>query len=145
MVDDVYLEEFNGVPYVTDQSHSDQENDFFGEEEGWWDDPMTRYRYGECHALALALCRERPGWTLAAFDDWSHVLALTPEGVAVDVEGAHDIEELYRWSDGWPGEHELLPVDWEDLTAYIGTGYSHPTVDEFTREVARDVLSEHGL
>lgn len=131
---------WNGIPYVTD---ADECYDDFQGALGMAD-PERRYSHGQCHAFAIALCMERPGWTLGTWEDDDHTMALTPDGLAVDILGPHDASEPQWFYDGHGGEY-VKERDWEYIADLCGEGYSVPVVDEYTRSEARRVLAEHGL
>jgi hypothetical protein len=67
-------------------------------EEGTLDDrALLVFTGGQCHALALALQR-RTGWPLVAVDETTgvcvHICVRRPDGLLLDVTGAHTVEEL---------------------------------------------------
>ncbi|MFI8932461.1 hypothetical protein ACIG3E_32955 [Streptomyces sp. NPDC053474] len=91
------------------------------------DNARSAFRHGQCHALARALC-ERTGWTMAvviaqhcvadpdACGDYlvhdicacqlEHLIAVRPDGVHVDITGAHLPGTLPGYED-----QQAIPVD----------------------------------
>ena len=58
---------------------------------------LLAFTGGQCHGLALAL-HERTGWPLVAVDEptgaCAHVCVRRPDGLLVDVTGAHTVDEM---------------------------------------------------
>lgn len=82
------------------------------------DGPITdheRFTEGDCHILARAI-HVRTGWPIHAFvdeagyPDW-HAFVVMPDGRALDVQGACDMEEFCeRW-----GQPDHAPFSWARL------------------------------
>jgi hypothetical protein len=84
---------------------------------------------GQCHGLALALKR-RFGWALIAVDDASgkriHVCVRRPDGILVDVAGAHDPDDFEAASPGCT-LHEIEDGAVADLVVH--EDWADPDVD----------------
>jgi len=91
------------------------------------------YHYGYCHALALELAAQT-GWPIVGlytgkWGDMDHFLVRRPDGLLLDVHGAHTDEEvLQAWGDG-TGYYEIRSTTPERIRAEVARGDAEDPAD----------------
>lgn len=97
---------------------------------------LERYTYGDCYLLAWHL-HQQSGWPVVlvtaspsspeAAGDWNHVVVKSPEGIYLDIKGAHEEEALrHSWSYGGDILLEELSqahlTSWEAYNSFLWAG-----------------------
>lgn len=115
-------------------------------------DDATRYTWGQCHALAMAILRERPEWALWGVGWEAFYVSMTsdevqwePGHVLVspdDGESFLDVEGL--WLQGESAVEDARPLGWDLLARMVrAQDYSMPVLDGHTLLVARELIGAY--
>lgn len=112
---------------------------------------IEQYSSTDCWKIAYEI-HKRTGWPIISLDDsesegdpagsgwWFHVVVQRPDGMLVDVNGAHTPEQVADHWDGW-GSWDFEPLD-GSTDKWMGTAYNPKDIDEETHKIVDGILGK---
>ena len=126
-------------------------------------DTIEAFTCGDCWMLARAI-HDISKWDMVLYnpyphrdlDYWEHVAVRMPDGLILDIEGAHTEDDfLQRWNENAADEDayeygEVIPLsgvdEWERATGDQVPAYADPeNAWPRARRVARRILADYGI